>query len=83
VAVDGATLRLALPEVDLLVGDADLSRWRGQIDYWVFADGQLGQANGYAGGPALELEPNALQATIRFQMTAIDRGSPFTINPPQ
>ena len=37
VAVDGATFRAAFPQIRWLVGDADLERWRGQLDYWVFA----------------------------------------------
>ena len=50
VAVDGATFEAAFPQVRWLVGDADLHRWRGQLDYWVFLDGQLGQVVGDAGG---------------------------------
>ena len=46
VAVDGATFRAAFPQVRWLVGDADLERWRGQLDYWVFVDGQLGPGRG-------------------------------------
>ncbi len=83
VAVDGTTLRQALPEINLLVGTADITRWRGEIDYWVFADGQLGQANGFIGGPALDLGPDALQAVARFRLTAIERGAPVTINAPE
>ncbi len=83
VAIDGVTLQRALPEIDLLVGSADITRWRGQLDYWVFADGQLGQANGYAGGPALDLDPDGLQAVVRFQLTAIERGTPVTIDAPE
>ncbi len=83
VAIDGATLQEALPEIGLMVGDADLTRWRGQVDFWVFADGQLGQANGYIGGPALELDPDGLQAVVRFRLTAIERGAPVTINAPE
>ena len=82
VALDGDTLRRAVPEVSLLLGDADLSRWRGELDFWVFADGQLGQANGFANGPGLELAPRALTAEVRFSLVAIDRGQPVTIQPP-
>jgi hypothetical protein len=83
IAIDGSILRRALPEIDLLIGEADVTLWRGQIDYWVFADGQLGQANGYAGGPAHELDPGGIQAAVRFRLTAIDRGVPVTINAPE
>lgn len=82
VALDGATLQRALPEVALLVGRADLSRWRGSLDYWAFADGALGQADGSVDGPALGLAPGALTAEVRFRITAIDRGDPAAIRPP-
>jgi hypothetical protein len=82
VALDGDTLRRAVPEVSLLLGAADLSRWRGELDFWVFADGQLGQANGFANGPGLGIAADALTAEVRFSLTAIDRGQPVTIRPP-
>ena len=55
----------AFPQVRWLVGDADLDRWRGQLDYWVFLDGQLGQVAGSANGEAVGIEPDALQAHDR------------------
>lgn len=82
IAFDGDTLRRAVPEVSLLLGDADLSRWRGMLDFWVFADGQLGQADGVATGPALGLAEDALSAEVRFRLIAVDRGAPITVQPP-
>ncbi len=82
VALDGGILSRAVPEASLLVGHADLSRWRGELDFWVFADGQLGQAIGFANGPGPELAPNALTAEVRFTLIAIDRGLPVTIQTP-
>lgn len=82
VALDGATLRTAVPEVGLLVGDIDLTRWRGELDFWIFADGGLGQADGFANGPALGLATDAITAEIRFRLIAIDRGAPVSIQPP-
>ena len=82
ITVDGDTLRTAVPEVSLLIGETDLSRWRVDLDYWVFADGELGQADGRATGPAGGLEPDALLATLRFRLTAVDRGLPVTVFPP-
>jgi hypothetical protein len=82
IPLDGATLRAALPEVDLLVGDADLSRWRGNLDFWVFADGELGQIDGQAQGPGLDLADGALLASVRFRLTIVDRGRPVTVAPP-
>ena len=82
VAVDGATFRAAFPQVRWLVGDADLRRWRGQLDYWVFVDGQLGQVAGSVNGEAAGIEPEAIQATIDVFLTATDRGSGLVIYPP-
>jgi hypothetical protein len=82
VALDGATLRRAVPEVSLLVGNADLSRWRGELDFWVFADDELGQADGFANGPALGLAADALSAEVRFRLIAVDRGIPVNIRAP-
>lgn len=82
VSLDGETLRLALPQIDMLVGTTDLSRWRGDLDFWVFADDQLGQADGRITGPAIGLADDALLATVRFRLTAIDRGRPISVQPP-
>lgn len=82
IAIDGRTLRLSLPEIDLLVGETDVSRWRGVLDFWVFADGQLGQADGQLSGPATGLADGALLATIRFRLTAVDRGLPILVLAP-
>jgi hypothetical protein len=82
VAIDGPTLRKAIPEVSLLLGNADLSRWRGMLDFWVFADGQLGQADGVATGPALGLANHALSAALHFRLIAVDRGAPITVQAP-
>ena len=56
------TLRRILPQVELLVGATDISRWRGDLDYWVFADGQLGQVDGRVSGTAEGLDEDSLQA---------------------
>jgi len=82
VALDGTTLRAALPEVTLLLGETDLSRWRGELDFWIFADGELGQADGFANGPGIGLASSALTAEVRFRLIAIDRGVTTTIRLP-
>ena len=82
VAVDGATFRDAFPEVDWLVGDADLHRWRGELDYWVFLDGELGQVAGRANGEAGAIVPDALNGTIDVRLTATERGRDSFIYPP-
>jgi hypothetical protein len=82
VTLDGATLRRALPELELLIGDADLSRWRADVDFWVFTDTELGQVDVELHGPATGLEENALTATVRARLTAVDRGLPISVFPP-
>ena len=59
IPIDGVTLRRILPQVELLVGATDISRWRGDLDYWVFADGQLGQVDGRVSGLAEGLDNDA------------------------
>jgi len=82
VAVDGGTFSLAFPQAVWLTGEADLHRWRGQLDYWVFLDGQLGQVAGSANGEAAEIVPNALSGTIEVRLTATERGRDAFIYPP-
>jgi len=82
VTIDGSTLRRAVPEVELLIGSTDVSRWRGDLDYWVFIDGQLGQADIHVTGPATELSDDSLLATMRIHLTAVDRGLPISIQAP-
>lgn len=82
ITADGPMLRAAVPEISFLVGSTDVDRWRGYLDFWVFADGQLGQADGQIEGPATDLDPTALLADIRFHLLAIDRGLPVTVMAP-
>lgn len=82
VAIDGTTFRAAFPQVRWLVGDAPLRHWRGELDYWVFADGQLGQLAGWLNGEAGAIRAGAIQATIRVELTATDRGASLTIGAP-
>lgn len=82
IAVDGDTFAAAFPQVGWLVGGADLHRWRGQLDYWIFLDGQLGQVAGSAGGEAAGIDPESLVATVEVRMTATSRGTDLVIYPP-
>ena len=78
----GATFDAAFPEVAWLVGSADLHRWRGQLDYWVFLDGELGQVAGSANGEASGIVPAALNGTIDVRLTATERGRDPVVYPP-
>jgi hypothetical protein len=82
VAIDGPTFRSAFPAVLWLVGDADLTRWRGELDYWVFLDGQLGRVTGSVNGDAGAIREGALQATVRVSLSATARGRELAIDPP-
>jgi hypothetical protein len=82
VAVDGRIFADAFPQAVWLVGDADLHRWRGQLDYWVFLDGQLGQLAGNVNGEAIDIVPNALLGMIDVRLTATERGRDSVIYPP-
>ena len=82
VAVDGIIFLDAFPQVAWLVDGADLHRWRGQLDYWVFLDGELGQVAGSINGEAADIVPEALNGTVEVRMTATERGRDTFIYPP-
>ncbi|HEY6013507.1 MAG TPA: hypothetical protein VIU37_05860, partial [Candidatus Limnocylindrales bacterium] len=82
VAVDGEIFETAFPPVRLLVGTADLHRWRGQLDYWVFLDGQVGQIAGSINGEATAVVPEAIQGTVEVLLTATERGEGLVVYPP-
>jgi hypothetical protein len=82
VAVDGPTFVAAFPQVHWLVSDDILHRWRGQLDYWVFGDGQLGRVTGSVNGPADPLGAPGIQGTIHVQLTATDRHAARSIVAP-
>ncbi len=82
IAIDGPTFRSAVWPLWLLVGDASLRRWRGELDYWVFADGQVGRVEATVNGEAYELSPSGLLATIRLELEAVARGRDATVARP-
>lgn len=82
IAVDGETFEAAFPQVRWLIGSADLHRWRGQLDYWVFLDGQVGQIAGSVNGEAAGIVADALQGTVEVRLTATERGRSFVVYPP-
>lgn len=82
VAIDGPTALATFPEMDWFTGASDLHRWRGELDFWVFGDGQVGQVAMVVNGDAAEMGSEGLQATIRVTMIVIDRDLPVSISPP-
>ena len=82
IALDGPTFRLAFPQMSYLIGDADVSRWRGELDYWVFTDGELGRASAAVSGDAVEIVKGGLQAHVQATMIATERDAAHPIAPP-
>ena len=78
-AIDGRTFEASFPQIVWLVGNASLETWRGQIDYWVFGDGEIGQITGSVNGNAQSILPHGLLATVEVKLTATDRDQPVTI----
>ena len=60
-----------------------LAEWRGYLDWWVFTDGQLGQAtiliNGYPGDA---WPRSGLQGSLEARLTALDRTANWEIRAP-
>ena len=83
VAIDGKTFAASFPQVAWLVGNASLETWRGQLDFWVFGDGEVGMVTGSVNGNAQAILPHGLQATVEIRLTATDRGDPVSIAPPR
>jgi hypothetical protein len=83
VAVDGPTFLASFPQVTWLVGKADLSTWRGELDFWVFGDGEVGRIEGKVDGDAQQILPHGLLATVNLRMTATVRDGPVSIATPR
>jgi hypothetical protein len=82
VAVDGPTFGASFPQVVWLIRDASMATWRGEIDYWVFGDGEVGMITGSVNGNAQAILSHGVLATVQVKLTATDRDGPMTITPP-
>jgi hypothetical protein len=82
IAIDGPTFAAAFPQMAWLTGDANVETWRGQLEYWVFGDGEVGKVLGSVNGSSQDILPHGLLATIEVSMTATDRGAAVSITPP-
>lgn len=74
IAIDGPTFEAAVWPLWLVVGDASIRRWRGQLDYWIFADGEVGRVEATLNGEAYEFSPPGILATVRLELEAVARG---------
>jgi len=65
------------------VDPASLEDWRGELDYWVFADGQLGMARVVVSGYPPEGWPrDGVGATLSATLTATERAEPVSVEQP-
>jgi hypothetical protein len=83
VAIDGATFEAAFPQVTWLVGSADIETWRGEVDYWIFSDDEVGEVTATVNGNAQEILTHGLMATVEVKLTATDRGAPVSLAAPK
>lgn len=83
IAVDGTEFKASFPQVVWLVDTADISTWRGELDFWVFGDGEVGRIEGRVNGNAQEILPHGLLATVNVRMTATDRDTPISVPTPR
>ncbi len=82
IAIDGQTFVSSFPQIAWLTANADVKTWRGQLEYWVFGDGEVGRILGSVNGSAQGILPHGLLATMQVSMTATDRDAPVSITPP-
>ena len=93
IAIDGPAFLAAFPQARWLApaagssptasgADADLHRWRGDLDFWVFGDRQVGQVQAAVNGEAHALGRDGLQGTFRATLVATDRGRGHPIDAP-
>jgi hypothetical protein len=88
-AVDGPAVLGAfvparwLAALDLGRAPPPLEAWRGDVDWWLFVDGQLGLASVSLGGYAGDAWPDmGVRGELRARLTALDRGAPHAVEPP-
>lgn len=87
--IDGTTaLDAFLPLRWLLHDDADPStairRWRGQLDWWVFGDGELGMAGVEVSGSRAETpwDADGVRVVLEAHLEATDRDVPVDVVAP-
>jgi hypothetical protein len=82
IATTGDVIGAALPVARWIVDGADIGRWRGAVDYYVFLDGSVGLAMGSVNGEAFVLDRSGLLGTLDFELSIIDRGRDLAVAPP-
>jgi hypothetical protein len=73
IEVDGSAFTTAFPEVSWFVGGNSLGHWRGELDFWIFSDGEVGQIQGSISGEAEPLGRSGIVGTIELTLDATER----------
>ncbi len=73
IETDGPTFLVAFPQASWFVGSDPLEHWRGQLDYWVFSDGEVGQVQASVSGEAAPLGRSGIVGTIAVTLDATER----------
>ncbi len=73
IEIDGPTFLAAFPEVSWFVGGDTLEPWRGQLDYWIFTDGEIGQVQAAISGEAAPLGREGILGAIAVSLDATER----------
>ena len=55
------------------VGGDPLEHWRGELNFWVFSDGEVGQIQGSVSGEAAPLGRDGIVGTIAVTLDATER----------
>jgi hypothetical protein len=66
------------------VGDDALHQWRGELDWWIFADGELGAASAHVSGARIDTgwDDDGVRAFLEARLTAVDRDEPVDVTAP-
>jgi hypothetical protein len=79
-ALDAFVVLRWLVDDDPVLSTTRLEDWRGRLEWWVFADGQLGRARVAVGGLAEDAWPGSgREGRLEADLLARDRGSPVEL----
>ncbi len=64
--------------------DADIGRWRGELDWWVFADGEMGMAAVEVSGSRLETpwDAEGVRVVLEARLEATERDRAVDVSAP-
>ena len=88
--MDGATALSSFLPLRWLLHDshdqdaADVPRWRGEMDWWVFGDGELGRARVEVSGSRADTgwDATGVRAVLEAELEAVERDSAIDISAP-